>query len=198
MRHKIGSGIVIGALALLMAAGRPTAAQEGTPPPASAVDRYVPAATALGPGWVIVHRDDPRPSPELFRAGAKAAYGGPNGARAVVFAWIVADERAAPRAWAAASQLMEGYRSEFAPEADASALLRLQAAAPPGCAAVARAEGIDPASEFRAGLTLCAVGAEAIVLAVVSGDLGSAGGATASDYLVELAVGSVGVATPAP
>jgi hypothetical protein len=206
VRRKIVLGI--GALALLLSGGLPAVAQGGWPPPGSAVGRYVPPATALGAGWVVVDASDPKPSPALFRGGAKVVYGGPAGARAVLFAWVVADERKLPDAWASARQLWERYRAAFAADA-ASAPLRPAAPPPPGCTAAARAEGRDPASEFPAGLSLCAVGTEAIVLAVVSGDLGTENGTAASDRLVRLALAGAAagsgatptgspVATPSP
>ena len=192
---------VIAALALLVTGGLPAVGQEedGGPPPESAVGRYVPPATALGAGWVVVQASDPQPNPALFREGAKVAYGGPAGARAVLFAWVLADGATQADAWAAAGQLGERYRAAFAADI-AGVQLDPAAPPPPGCAQAVRAEGRDPASEFSAGVTLCAVGGEAIVFAVVSGDLGVEHGAAASDRLVGLALAGVtgSEATPAP
>ena len=191
-----GIVIGIGALVLLLALGAIGTTLAQGEPGAGGVGRYLPPAETLGPGWLVVHADDPQPSPGLFREGAKVAYGGPAGARAVVFAWVLADERSLPQAWAAAGDLMGRYQAAFAPEAAATDP-RLPEAAPPGCAAATRAEGVDPASEFPAGLTLCAVGSEAIILAVVSGDLGPARGAAAADRLVGVALAAAGSgATP--
>lgn len=190
---------VSAALALLVTWGLPALAQEGEgwPPPGSAVGRYVPPAAALGAGWVVVQASDPQPNPAIFREGAKVAYGGPAGARAVLFAWVLADGVTQADAWAAAGQLGERYRAAFAADV-AGVQLDPAAPPPPGCAQAVRAEGLDPSSEFSAGLTLCAVGEVAIVFAVVSGDLGAEHGAAASDRLVGLALAGSLPATPSP
>ncbi|MFT4040606.1 MAG: hypothetical protein QM692_20670, partial [Thermomicrobiales bacterium] len=63
-------------------------------------------------------------------------------------------------------------------------------APPEGCVESSRADGVDPNSQYPAGLTLCAVDPDVIILAIVSGELGDESGYLAADTLIALALGA--------
>ncbi|HEU5432273.1 MAG TPA: hypothetical protein VFU81_11455 [Thermomicrobiales bacterium] len=173
-------------------------AQDATPPATPAAGLYLPAAADLGAGWVEIWRGDIAPGPELFKDGVKAVYGGPAGARAIVFAWVTLDSATVVRrSWEATTEIFDDYRLEFANDYDRAAAKDLAALPPPaGCAEASRAEGAASKQQFPGGLTLCAVDPDVIVLAIVSGTLDGKQGRLASDALVERALGRRPAATP--
>lgn len=187
--------LVIAVWVMAPAAGR---AQGAALPVTPGAGKYLPAAADLGPGWADVWRGGIAPGADLFREGVKAVYGGPEGARAVVFVWLTQDSgTTSRRAWASTTQLFDSYRDLFAGAADPSAASRLAPLpAPAGCAEATRAEGPDARLLFPGGLTLCAVDPDVIILAIASGAIDGKQGHAASDALVELALDHAGKATP--
>ena len=175
-----------------------TLAQDDTLPVTPGAGQYLPAAADLGAGWVEIWRGGIAPGPELFREGVKAVYGGPAGARAIVFVWVTLDSATVVRrSWEATTQIFDDYRLEFANDYDRTAAKTLDTLSPPaGCAEAARAEGAASKQQFPGGLTLCAVDPDVIVLGIVSGALDGKQGHLASDALVEMALDRVAVATP--
>jgi hypothetical protein len=149
--------------------------------------RYLPEASDLGPGWVSVWQAGIDPGADLFKEGVKAVYGGEGGSRAVVYAWIIQDSTTAVRrSWESTADFLSNQRYEWASDYDwsqASEIDRLQP--PPGCVESSRAEGSNADSQFPAGLTLCAVDPDVIVLTIVSGELGGESGYLASDALIQ-------------
>jgi len=187
--------LAIAAWIMAPAAGQ---AQSNALPVTPGAGKYLPAAADVGPGWVDVWRGGIAPGADLFREGVKAVYGGPEGARALVFVWLTQDgATTSRRAWASTTQLFDSYRDPFAGAADSSAASRLAGLpAPAGCAEASRAEGLDARLLFPGGLTLCAVDPDVIILAIASGTVAGKQGHAASDALVELALDHAGMATP--
>lgn len=152
--------------------------------------RYLPAAEAIGDGWIETSRAGIAPGPELFREGVRAVYGGPEGARVLVYVWLTQDgETARQGAWQTTAAFLLAKSQQWA--ADTSSL-QVGAASTPsplsGCTDLGRAEGVDPDSQIPGGLTLCAVDPDVIVMTIVSGELDGASGSQASDALVQLAL----------
>lgn len=178
----------------------PSGAQEGTPTLAEATARYVPAPEALGEGWAVADRFDPVPTPTLFREGVKVVYAGPAGARAVLFAWVTREDAAAARgAWEATGVLLDRYRGEIAADLSFATTERLGTLdPPPGCVEARRAEGASGVFGFPAGLTLCAVEPDVVLLAVVSGQLAGERGYRAADALIAAALASAGAGDGTP
>jgi hypothetical protein len=173
-------------------------AQEDTLPVTPGAGQYLPAASDLGAGWVEIWRGGIAPGPELFKEGVKAVYGGPEGARAIVFVWVTLDNATVVRrSWEATTQIFDDYRLEFANDYDRAAAKDLAALPPPhGCVEATRAEGAASKQQFPGGLTLCAVDPDVIVLGIVSGTLDGKQGHVASDALIEMALDRDAVATP--
>ncbi|HEU0114056.1 MAG TPA: hypothetical protein VFQ80_05245 [Thermomicrobiales bacterium] len=173
-------------------------AQSDTLPVTPGAGAYLPAAADLGAGWVEIWRGGIAPGPELFREGVKAVYGGPAGARAIVFVWITLDSpTVVRRSWEATTEIFNDDRLEFANDYDRAAAKNLDALKPPaGCVEATRAEGAASKQQFPGGLTLCAVDPDVIVLGIVSGALVGKQGHLASDALVEMALGHATMATP--
>ena len=156
--------------------------------------RYLPEESDLGPGWVIVWQAGIDPGADLFKEGAKAVYGGNGGSRAVVYAWIIQDSTTAVRrSWESTADFLSNQRYEWASDYDwsqASEIDRLPP--PPGCVESSRAEGSNADSHFMAGLTLCAVDPDVILLTIVSGELAGESGYLASDALIQTALDVAG------
>jgi hypothetical protein len=76
------------------------AQNDGLLPVTPGAGRYLPAAEALGDGWIETSRAGIAPGPELFREGVRGVYGGPEGTRALVYVWLTqAGETARQGAW---------------------------------------------------------------------------------------------------
>ena len=165
-------------------------AGESGPGSGPAARAYLPAAAAMGEGWTAWPLDSIAVPAAPFREGAAAAYGGPGGARVVVAALLATDGRVAVRqSWEEAIGLYEGHRRRL--EYDGEREDRLTAAAPPpGCVEAKRVEGADDDFGFAAGIVLCAVDPDLILLVVASGDVLGLEGAAAADAVVALALGA--------
>ncbi len=152
--------------------------------------KYLPADTDLGPGWTKTWEAGIDPGADLFKEGVVAVYGGNSGSRAIVYAWVIQDSTTAVRrSWEAAADLLQDQRYEWASDYNYSEADMIDGLEPPeGCVESSRAEGSNPDSKFPAGLTLCAIDPDVIVLTIVSGNLGEESGYLASDALVQLAL----------
>lgn len=152
--------------------------------------RFLPAAQDLGPDWVDVWQSGLDPGADLFKEGVVSVYGGRAGSRAVVYAWVIQDSTTAVRrSWEETADFLATQRYEWASDYDWSQASEIDRLPPPqGCVESSRAEGSNPDSRFPAGLTLCAVDPDIIVLAIVSGGLGDQSGYLASDALIQLAL----------
>lgn len=152
--------------------------------------QYLPAASDLGPNWVDVWQSGIDPGAELFKEGVKAVYGGPDGSRAIVYAWIIQDSTTAVRrSWEETANLMGNARYEWASDYDFSQASEIDILPPPeGCVESSRAEGVDPDSQYPAGLTMCAVDPDVILLTIVSGELDGETGYLTSDLLIQKAL----------
>ncbi len=173
---------------------RRSGSNDGLLPVTPGAGRYLPAAEAIGDGWIETSRAGIAPGPELFREGVRGVYGGPEGTRALVYVWLTqAGETARKGAWDTTAAFLINKSQQWA--ADTSSLQVGAASTPsplPGCTDLGRAEGVDPDSQIPGGLTLCAVDPDVIVLTIVSGELDGVSGAQASDALVEIALGAGG------
>jgi hypothetical protein len=156
--------------------------------------RYLPEATDLGPGWVSIWQAGIDPGADLFKEGVKAVYGGDTGSRAVVYAWVIQDSTTAVRrSWEATAELLSSQRYEWASDYDWSQASEIDGLEPPsGCVESSRAEGSNADSQYPAGLTLCAVDPDVIVLTIVSGELDGESGYLASDALIRISLASAG------
>lgn len=166
------------------------AQSDGLLPVTPGAGRYLPAAEALGDGWIETSRAGIAPGPELFREGVRGVYGGPEGTRALVYVWLTqAGETARRGAWDTTVAFLGTKSQQWAAHVSS---LQVGAASTPsplsGCTDLGRAEGVDPDSQIAGGLTLCAVDPDVIVLAIVSGELDGASGSQASDALVRIAL----------
>jgi hypothetical protein len=182
----------------LLAAPSGTRAQEQPLPVTPGAGKYLPAATEFGSGWTDVWQGGIDPGAELFKEGVKAVYGGPNGARAIIFVWVIQDSTTAVRrSWESTTEIFDSYRYEFADDYDYSAAKTLDSvSAPLGCVEASRAEGSASKQQFPGGLTLCAVDPDVIILAIASGTINDQQGYLASDALVQMALDQATAATP--
>jgi len=174
----------------LMSVGIARAQSNGLLPVTPGAGRYLPTAEAIGDGWIETSRAGIAPGPELFREGVRAVYGGPEGARVLVYVWLTQDgETARQGAWDTTAAFLLTKSQQWA--ADTSSL-QVGAASTPsplsGCTDLGRAEGVDPDSQIPGGLTLCAVDPDVIVLTIVSGKLDGVRGSQASDALLQIAL----------
>ena len=187
MRGRRWQSIWTLCLAILLFGG-PAAvlARDDTLPVTPGAGRYLPAATELGADWIDVWQAGIDPGAELFKEGVKGVYGGPGGSRAIVFAWVIQDSvTAVRRSWEATTDLFDSFRYETADNYDYSAVDDLKSMdPPPGCVEASRAEGASSKQQFPAGITLCAVDPDVVVLAIVSGELDGKQGYAASDALI--------------
>lgn len=179
------------ALLLTLAPSFALAAQDDEVLPVTpGAGKYLPADTDLGPGWTKTWEAGIDPGADLFKEGVVAVYGGNSGSRAIVYAWVIQDSTTAVRrSWEATADLLQDQRYEWASDYNYSEADTIDGLEPPaGCVESSRAEGSNPDSRFPAGLTLCAVDPDVIVLTMVSGELGEESGYLASDALVQLAL----------
>lgn len=175
-----------------------TVAQDTSSPEAGAQSsRYLPAATAFGTGWKQTDTSGLQVPSDIFREGSRGVYGGPNGARVAVLVLLATDSRVAVRqSWEEATKTFDQYRYSLAEHYDYTQSERLDAMDPPsGCVEAKRAEGQDERFGFTAGITLCAIDPDIIVLAAASGDITKKTGYAASDAVIESAIKAAGGAT---
>jgi hypothetical protein len=186
-----GAFLVAATIAVgLCPAGISLAQSNGLLPVTPGAGRYLPGAEAVGQGWIGISQAGIAPGPEVFREGVKAVYGGPEGSRALVYAWVTQDgESARQGAWEQTAAFFQIKTQQWAADDSSSQVSDTSASSPlSGCSEVRRAEGIDPDAQFAGGLTLCAVDPDVIVLTIVSGELDGGSGAEASDALVRIAL----------
>jgi hypothetical protein len=161
---------------------------------------YLPSAEAIGEGWSVIDQGDIEVDDEAFSDGAKAVYGGPNGARAIVFAYRLADASAIRRSWEVSTEWFETYASEHAEDWfwDDEDLVGIPA--PDGCADIKRAEGPDGYFDIPTGVVLCAIDPDAVLIALASGEVAGETGYRAADAVIEaaLAEGVASASTPTP
>ncbi len=163
-------------------------AQQETPTVAAgkASSAYLPDVAVFGKGWEETDRAGLDVPSDIFREGSYAVYGGPAGARIVVLAYLATDSRVAVRqSWETATEQFDRSRYTLASNYDYEQAERLEALEPPaGCVEAKRAEGSDDQFGFTAGLTMCAVDPDAIVIAMASGEVGGESGYAASDAVI--------------
>ncbi len=164
-------------------------AQQETPTVAAgkASGSYLPDVSVFGNGWEETDRAGLDVPSDIFREAAYAVYGGPLGARIVVVAYLATDTRVAVRqSWETATEQFDNSRYRLASNYDYEQAERLEALEPPtGCVEAKRAEGSDDQFGFTAGLTMCAVDPDAIVIAMVSGEVEGESGYAASDAVID-------------
>lgn len=175
---------------LVSVSGFQVAAQDDVLPVTPGAGKYLPDAVSLGPGWDQVWESGIDPGADLFKEGVMAVYGGDGGSRAVVYAWVIQDSTTAVRrSWEETAGFLSSQRYEWASDRNYSEAKTIDSLDPPdGCVESSRAEGSNPDSRFPAGLTLCAVDPDVIILTIVSGKLGEESGYLAADALVQLAL----------
>jgi hypothetical protein len=151
---------------------------------------YLPAPEDLGADWISTVQAGIAPGPELFSEGVKGVYGGPGGARAVVYVWLTRDEAAtARRSWEAIAEFMGSVRNEWGSVYDPAQESELALLPPPaGCVEASRTAGIAAGTQYPVGLTLCAVEPDVILLTIVSGEFDGEAGHLASDALIGTAL----------
>ena len=180
-------------------ATRPTAAAQETPVPEAGEEsgRYLPDAEVFGEGWDRTKEIGLQVPSDIFREGAMASYGGARGARIVVIVLLSTDSRVAIRqGWEQATETFDQYRYALASDYDYEQAERLEALEPPaGCVEAKRAEGTDRQYSFVAGLTMCAVDPDVILLATASGELNDEMGYAASDAVIDAALEAGGQTT---
>lgn len=195
--------VVVAICLLFTVVVMPVAAQEPTPQPGRVAAKRLPAASALGQGWVALQTASPdilvgssfKMSPDVFREGAARSFGGPSGARALVVVFYLTQNRVAVRrSWEEAGKLLDQLR--YRSQTDYQRLDDLESTAPPpGCVEAKRIEGTDGFYLTPLGATLCAIDPDIVALAVVSGTLDGKTGIEASDALAQRVAQSQG--TPA-
>lgn len=189
------SVVVIGMiLATLFHVSSASAQDDEILPVTPGAGRYLPVAADLGPNWVDVWQSGIDPGAELFKEGVKAVYGGPDGSRAIVYAWVIQDSTTAVRrSWEETADLMGNSRYEWASDYDFSQASEIDILPPPaGCVESSRAEGVDPDSQYPAGLTMCAVDPDIILLTIVSGEIEGETGYRSSDLLIQKSLAAGG------
>ena len=174
---------------VLMAVGGTTAsAQQETPEPGPNAVKLLPKADLLGEGWMQTEVRGVDAAVDLFDEAAVASYGGPEGARAVVYSYLVTDSRAAVRqSWEATSRVFDNYRARLGYDYARDEQLA-QIAAPEGCTEAKRSEGEHDAFFAPAAVTMCAADPDRIVIAVVMGGIDGVTDYTASDWLAGSAI----------
>lgn len=205
MRRSIrGTLLLFFAIGAVVASPSATAIQDDqSRPPGPEALALLPAVAAFGDGWSSPAAPVRFVPADAFRDGVLVAFGGPGGARVVVVALLATDERVAIRAsWEEAGKLYDRYRHDLTYD-DGLADALADTPPPPGCAEAKRIEGIGERDAFSAGVTLCAVDPDAILLAVASGPVLGATGTRASDAVIataldQRATGPLDPATPAP
>ena len=157
---------------------------------AAASSSYLPDVVEIGPEWVELRRYGLDLPTDIFREGAAAVYAGPDGARVIVLVYLTTDSRVAVRqSWEETTSTFDSLRFDLASNYDYDQIERLDVMAPPdGCVEAKRAEGTDDKYGFLAGLTMCAIDPDTIVLAVASGTVLELTGYQASDAIIDLAI----------
>ena len=160
-----------------------------SPAAGSNAGRYLPAAEAIGTGWVQVANGVPEADPAIFVDAASAVYVGPGGARALVMAWTNLPGRAAvQRSWEAIGVLYGELRFEVTGPKDTDRDAELAAIPfPEGCVDARRVDGLDPLYGLPGGITQCTVGPDVTLLVVVSGAVAGLIGHEASDRVATAA-----------
>lgn len=152
---------------------------------------YLPDAEAIGSGWTQL-ADLPAVD-ELdasFTDAAYGIYGGPDGARAVVNVFVVAEGMTAIRqSWEIGNSIFDSYRTEVdygfqIRREDELADLPL----PDGCSDARRLYAADSLGfqRFPVGLTLCAADPNVIVFVYASGEVLGETESAASDAIAGL------------
>jgi hypothetical protein len=162
----------------------------------------LPAPAALGPDWSLIgasHSDTMSPSTG-FTSMASAMYGGSEGSRIFVRVFVVASGATAVRqARDTANDAFAGLRGLVRERAASGSSSLDTRPGPTGCNDAQRADGQDANfSDFAAGVTLCAVDPDLIILVGVFGSFDGLSGFPASDTVVENIVHGQVAATPAP
>jgi hypothetical protein len=169
---------------------------------------YVPNDDALGDSWTRASDVGPAETDDDVFAGASfVVFLGEDGARALLLVAVAQPSRTAvQRSWEQAGEWFDFYRYQIEADYDREGELAAQPL-PEGCVDARRVDGYDPVFVQPAGVTLCAVDPDVILIAVVYGPLRWAdgtvrvGGVAASDRLALLAIeagrSEVPSATPA-
>lgn len=186
------SGLLV--VALVMGWSAPVAARQETPEAGPDAVRFFPEASVFGDGWSQIDQRGVQVPSDIFRQGAVVTYAGPIGARIVVISLLQTDTRVAVRqSWEEATKTFDQYRYSWASNSDYELGQRLEAMEPPaGCVEAKRAEGSDREFGFTAGITMCALDPDVILLAGVSGTLGEEAGYAASDLVIAEALAAAG------
>ena len=196
MMTRIWRSLLLISMALTATGGIPSVSAQDDEilPVTPGAGQYLPDAADLGPNWIDVWQSGIDPGAELFKEGVKAVYGGPDGSRAIVYAWIIQDSTTAVRrSWEETADLMSTARYEWASDYDFSQASEIDILPPPaGCVESSRAEGVDPDSQYPAGLTMCAIEPDVILLTIVSGELEGETGYLSSDLLIQKALAAGG------
>jgi hypothetical protein len=186
------------ALALVVACSPLSAVAQDDNEAAVAV---LPVAETFGERWTLLSTDFPDERLPAFRAATIATYGGPNGARIVLDALLVAEGMMAIReSWERINEYLQGYQTSMALEFDFQRDKELEAMAPPsGCADARRVEGNERigGSTFPVGVTLCAADPDILLVAAVSGEVNGLTGVASSDAVVEMTL-AAHLSTPTP
>jgi hypothetical protein len=177
-------------------AGR-AVAQEDQPTPGERAVSFLPPADALGPGW---KRFEPTVvaslSADTFQEGALVTYGGPEGARVMLYALLV-DEGRVRRGWEEAGTLFNNVLYNLSYDYERQEQLR-NVPPPPGCAEAKRIDGKTYFDGFEIGVTLCAVDPDLILLAAASGRVNDEVGFAASDNVIDAALEAGGLGAEPP
>lgn len=176
-----------------------TLAQEA-PAASGAAGGYLLGPAAFGAGWSGARTAGLEVDTDVFRDGAVSTLVGPDGARVVLVALLVTEDRVAVRrSWEAAVAIYDNYAGEL--EHLDGRDDELDSEPPPaGCVeakridGTARQLGID--TGIPMGVTLCAADADLIVLVVASGTVAGRSGYAASDAIASLMVAGGSVGTP--
>lgn len=184
-------------LTLLLAAVGPAAA---APAPTAVTDsdtlRLLPVAGAFGDGWSLPKPPTASVPSAAFRDGFVATYGGADGRRIVLTVFRLSRETVAiRRGWEEAGDRFDEFASRLDHERKREEEL-LSVPPPPGCVEAKRIDGTDEDDGYTAGVTLCAVDPDIILLAVVWGDVAGQSGYAASDLVVSTALGAGRIGTP--
>lgn len=147
-------------------AATPVVPQAGLParaylPPAS--DSYL-----SGP-WNLVGRSTPDYDPSVFADGATASYVGPDGARAVLTAWIAQPgQDVLQQPWAAGVAALDAVAFSWidVTSTDSKSVADVTVSGFQDCQSI---RGLDSVFHLFADAKLCAIGSEAVVLAVYFG-----------------------------
>lgn len=168
----------------------------------SSAEEMLPPEASLGEGWTqIASLPATEELDRSFRDAAYGVYGGPDGSRAVVQVFLVAEGMTAIReSWEVGGSVFDFYRGEidygfqFSREEDLA-----DEPMPAGCADERRLYGVESIGfeQFPVGLSLCAADPDIIIFAYVSGTLGGLNGYRASDAAIAATL-TADMASPEP